>query len=86
MDTVPGKWTGSLCWCCRNVYDSCAWSRDGEPVEGWKAVRCDLPPQTKRSAPVKSFFVLQCPAFVPDGRFHEEYGRFLSLRREKPQV
>lgn len=76
MNTISRTWTGSLCWCCRNAYDSCAWSREGRPVEGWRAVCCDIPPRTKRGAPVRSFFVLQCPGFVLDGRFREEYSRF----------
>ena len=45
-------------------------------MEGWRAVCCDIPPRTKRGAPVRSFFVLQCPGFVLDGRFREEYSRF----------
>ena len=76
MNTISRTWTGSLCWCCRNAYDSCAWSREGRPVEGWRAVCCDLPPQTRRGAPVRSFFVLRCPSFALDGRFREEYSRF----------
>lgn len=82
MNSVSQKWRGSLCWCCRNVYDACAWSREGEQVKGWRAVRCDFPPQTKRGAPVKSFFVLQCPAFVLDDRFQEEYRRLEAMGRK----
>lgn len=86
MKRVPQKWRGSLCWCCQNAYGNCAWSRDGACVEGWQAVRCDLPPQTKRGIPLKSFFVLQCPAFVLDGRFREEYRRFQTIGCGEPQV
>ena len=74
----PGKWKGSLCWCCENAYNGCAWSRDGESVEGWEAVRNDLPPQTKGCPPVKSFCVLQCPEFVLEKRFETEYRKFRS--------
>ena len=74
---VPDKWTGSLCWCCRNAYDGCTWSRSGVPVEGWEALPSEQPPQTKGGAPLRSFLVLRCPAFALAGRFREEYGRFL---------
>ena len=65
--------TDSLCWCCRNAYDGCAWSRDGEPVKGWRAVKHDLPPQTKGGGPVASFVVRQCPYFQLEDRFQEEF-------------
>lgn len=85
MNSVPQKWTGSLCWYCRNAYGSCAWSRDGVPVEGWEAVRSDLPPQMKHGTPLMSFFVLRCPGFGLDGRFREEYSRLLLRRRRETQ-
>lgn len=77
MSSVPRKWTGSLCWYCRNAYDACSWSRRGVPVEGWEALRNDLPPKTEHGPPVMSFFVLRCPAFALEGRFQREYSRFL---------
>lgn len=81
MNMISRMWTGSLCWCCWNAYDSCAWSRDGKPVEGWKAVCCDIPPKRKRGVPVRSYFVLKCPAFALDNRFQEEYSRFHAAGR-----
>ena len=46
-------------------------------MEGWEALPSEQPPQTKDGAPLRSFLVLRCPAFALDGRFREEYGRFL---------
>lgn len=75
MQEMTDRLTGSLCWCCSNAYDGCAWSREGRAVKGWDAVRQDLPPQTKGGGPVKSFLVRRCPRFRLESRFEEEFGR-----------
>ena len=73
MEQMTDRTAGSLCWCCVNAYDGCAWSRDGLPVEGWQAVKRDLLPQTKGGSTVTSFFVEQCPEFQLEARFEEEF-------------
>jgi predicted nucleic acid-binding Zn ribbon protein len=45
----------SLCWDCQNACGGCSWSRSFEPVEGWEAKPSE-----------DSFFVINCPQFIPD--------------------
>ena len=83
MSSTSLKWKGSLCWCCRNAYDGCAWSRHGSPVKGWSALRKDLPPAVENARPMKSFFVLRCPEFSLDGRFERDYERLMNALRQE---
>lgn len=36
---APKEKANTCCWLCSKSIDGCSWSRDGQPVEGWKAVR-----------------------------------------------
>lgn len=69
----------TLCWYCANVYGGCSWSaRSKEPVDGWDAFRIDLLPQaykmrTMKPCKIESYIVVDCPQFVLDGRFAEEF-------------
>lgn len=50
----------SLCWRCGNAVGGCCWSRDFEPVPGWKAL--DQPIMTQDGKHVTpSYLVLKCP-------------------------
>ena len=52
-------------------------------MEGWTAVRNDLPPAVKNAAPLKSFFVMHCPEFSLDGRFARHHARLTEALRQK---
>lgn len=63
----------SLCWYCKNVFfDKCK-----KPVKGWNAIRNDISYPVKLLdvktrqfktviAECESYFVFECPNFVPD--------------------
>lgn len=76
----------SLCWYCLNVYGRCSWHRKPwEPVDGWDAFRIDVFSQihqakTMKPRKVESYIVVDCPQFVLDGRFKEEFS-FWSKRK-----
>lgn len=36
---APKEKANTCCWLCSKSVDGCSWSRDGQPVKGWKAVR-----------------------------------------------
>lgn len=70
---AKNKGQSSLCWRCKNVFfDKCK-----KPVNGWSAIRNDisypvrlLDPKTQQFRKViaecESYFVFECPNFIPD--------------------
>lgn len=74
--------SSTLCWCCSNAYGGCSWSIKYEPVEGWDAIRNDLHIYTTQDGLIAgpresiSYVVLECPEFVLDERFKEEYAQY----------
>lgn len=72
----------SLCWYCSNVYGGCSWSIKYEPIDGWEAIRNDLHVHTTidgnmtEPRTVESYAVLECPQFIIDDRFKEEYANY----------
>ena len=82
MSRVGGnvrEYPETLCWRCDNAVPDrdgergCDWSREGKPVEGWKATRRDIRVGTtgggKKS---ESYRVKKCPQFRPDQRRQKE--------------
>lgn len=63
----------TLCWRCGNACGGCSWSREFEPVKGWKA-KATLLGRTRTAGgknkyvKERSYTVKHCPEFVPDGR------------------
>jgi hypothetical protein len=51
----------SKCWTCRNACGGCSWSRDFQPVEGWKAEETYLAANRGHE---ESYHVYDCPAYV----------------------
>ena len=52
---------GQLCWRCKNACGNCSWSRNFEPVEGWKA----SPYIVKDSmGDIHTYEIVECPQFV----------------------
>ena len=78
--------SNTLCWRCKNAVPNmektcgCSWSRDFIPVESWEAIetsiycqRWDNRTKTRdASIGTKSYIVISCPEFVPDGREEKE--------------
>lgn len=60
---------GTLCWSCDKAVCGCSWSREFKPVEGWTAVRRDVRVWDRvRKVTTESYFVKDCPGYVPDKR------------------
>ena len=57
----------TLCELCENACGGCRWSQKDvqEPVDGWEAVRRDLPGEAGR---LESYVVLECPEYEPETR------------------
>lgn len=53
------------CWTCQNCYGGCSWSREFEPVKGWKAIETNIPANGEMAA---SYKVIECPEYIPDRR------------------
>lgn len=51
-----------ICPYCSNIYGKCSWSKDGIPVEGWKAEK------HVRDGIGETYAVKSCPRFKFDGR------------------
>lgn len=66
--------TDTLCWRCANFGGGCPWTVHGNmlPVPGWTAIRNDQSPSSGET-PIESYFVLDCPLHVSDGREHKQY-------------
>lgn len=62
---IAGHKSNSLCWQCKRAYGLCSWSRDFEPVEGWKA-KPTIIMGGKREPAVQSYDVKKCPLFIQD--------------------
>jgi transcriptional regulator NrdR family protein len=61
--------TNSLCWECKRATGFCSWSREFEPVKGWKAVPTTINSDSKGRTPViESYEVKKCPLFEKDER------------------
>ena len=58
----------TICWDCKNAVLGCSWSKNFEPVEGWKAVPTKLSAGDHNDETIDSFDVRECPEFVPDER------------------
>lgn len=73
IKAIKNKSQLSLCWSCKNVFfDKCK-----KPVNGWNAIRNDIRYPTRLLdvetqqfktviAECESYFVFECPNFVPD--------------------
>lgn len=63
----------TICWKCQNAVPDkhgrgCSWSRNLEPVEGWKALETSVirwDGGVRRE--IMSALVVECPEFIPDG-------------------
>ena len=73
IKVIKNKGQLSLCWYCKNVF----FNKCEKPVNGWNAVRNDISypiklldaktQQFKTSiAKCESYFVFECPDFIPD--------------------
>lgn len=65
MKTYKGM---TLCWDCRNAVPGedkgCAWSEDGEPVEGWDAEQTTVGEwYAGQKCTRVSYIVRKCPMF-----------------------
>ena len=58
----PG--TGQICWRCANACGDCSWSREGKPVDGWKAKRTII--RSKGECDIYSYNIIYCPQFNQD--------------------
>lgn len=69
--TKPEKPRGSLCWYCHladhwvDEPTPCPWAEHGKPVEGWTAKETRMPGEPES---VRSFFVKECPLYIPNKR------------------
>lgn len=54
----------SICWRCQNACRKCPWSKNFEPIAGWKAIPTKIYSHDKIY--IDSFFVKKCPLFVED--------------------
>lgn len=62
----------TLCELCGNACGGCRWSRAGvqKPVDGWEAVRRDIPVQDGETVRLEeSYVVLACPEYLPEVRW-----------------
>ena len=70
---AKNKGRSSLCWSCKNVF----FNKCKKPVNGWNAIRNDIRYSTRLLdietqqfktviAECESYFVFECPNFVPD--------------------
>lgn len=76
MSRVGGnvrEYPETLCWRCANAVPDregergCSWSREGKPVEGWKATRRDIRVgATANGKKSESYRVEKCPQFKRD--------------------
>ena len=55
---------GQMCWMCANACGGCSWSRDGLPVEGWKAKRTAV--RYRGALEYRSYRIIYCPQFKQD--------------------
>ena len=63
----------TICWKCQNAVPDkhgrgCNWSRNLEPVDGWKALETSViryDGGVRRE--IMSALVVECPEFIPDG-------------------
>lgn len=58
---APKEKANTCCWLCKKAIDGCSWSRDGQPVDGWKAVR-QLYGRSKESTNY-TYKIYFCPEF-----------------------
>lgn len=75
VDFVPT----TLCDMCGNACGHCRWSRKGvqKPVEGWDAVRRDIPVMAEGELKwVESYVVIDCPQFQLEDRCWAYYRMF----------
>lgn len=60
--------TETLCWKCRHsvptLKNGCPWSKDGEEVDGWLAIR--TPEREEVYGRSRCYMVINCPMFQPD--------------------
>ena len=69
----------TLCDMCGKACGHCRWSRKGvqKPVEGWDAIRRDIPVDTEGKREwLESYVVLDCPEFQMESRCWAYYGMF----------
>lgn len=76
-DCIVSEYTPStLCEICENACGGCSWSKKNvqNPVEGWTALRNDLPCHGDYASNkmVESYVVIRCPEYIPD-KFAEKY-------------
>lgn len=55
---------GQMCWRCGNACGKCSWSREGKPVEGWKARKTTI--KNRGKVEFHSYNIIFCPEFVQD--------------------
>lgn len=53
------------CWTCQNACGGCSWSRDFEPVKGWKAKPNYLQSNGEHAATYK---IIECPEYKKEVR------------------
>lgn len=58
----------TLCELCEKACGGCSWTEYGrfEPVDGWEAIRSDIPMWGDDTRVVESYMVLSCPEFEAD--------------------
>ena len=64
----------TLCDICKNACGFCSWSKKDvqKPVEGWRAIRFDIPNFRSYMPFMESYVVLDCPEYKPD-QYSEKY-------------
>lgn len=55
---APETAANNCCFICKKNIDGCRWARDGEPVEGWKAVE-----NKRKEYDQSGYKILFCPEF-----------------------
>lgn len=61
----PQDWAEQPCWTCRKYAGGCCWSRELQPVPGWRATRTIKFQGT--CGGLESYAIHECPEYEPDG-------------------
>lgn len=54
------KTKGQLCWTCKNACGGCSWSKNFQPVEGWKAEKTLV---VGAGPEYESYSISECPKY-----------------------
>ena len=57
-DYTNGKY--QPCWTCKKCLGGCSWSKDGTPVEGWKAIPHNI---SSNGDYAETYKIMYCPLY-----------------------